>query len=130
MSELADASSMSAFALCRRGSRRWWKINRSDTDNVTNRRNRRPKLTPAIDNLLSCVPSVGTEGAGVIGFCSSITAFSLPGDSEGEAGRVLLKRGGGGLGGGGGLEPKSPKVCVPKTAKLIFPFVQFHFFPL
>ena len=30
-------------------------------------------------------------------------------------------------GGGGVLEPKSPKVCVPKTAKSIFPFGKFHF---
>ena len=31
--------------------------------------------------------------------------------------------------GWGVLEPKSPKVCVPKTAKSIFSFVKFHFFP-
>ena len=32
-----------------------------------------------------------------------------------------------GGGGGGGLEPKSPKVCTPKTAKSTFPFVKFTF---
>ena len=42
------------------------------------------------------------------------------------AGRVLLTGGGG----GGVLEPKSPKVCVPKKAKSIIPFANFHFFPL
>ena len=32
-------------------------------------------------------------------------------------------------GGGGGLEPKPPKVWVPKTAKRIFPFVKIAFCP-
>ena len=39
--------------------------------------------------------------------------------------RVPLKRGREGV-----VEPKSPKAYVPKTAKSIFPFVKFHFFPL
>ena len=30
-------------------------------------------------------------------------------------------------GGWGGLEPESPKACVPRTAKSIFPFVEFHY---
>ena len=46
-------------------------------------------------------------------------------------GRVLLKGwGGGGLGGEGGLEPKSPKVCVPKIAQINIFFCKFHCFPL
>ena len=33
-------------------------------------------------------------------------------------------------GGGGVLEPKSPKICVPKTAPINISFCTFHFFPL
>ena len=29
----------------------------------------------------------------------------------------------------GGLEPKSPKICVPKTAQIKISFCKFHFFP-
>ena len=33
-------------------------------------------------------------------------------------------------GGEGVLEPKSPKVCVPKKAQINISFCKFHFFPL
>ena len=52
--------------------------------------------------------------------CAMANAFSTS-LSDRWVGQSSLK------GGGGVLEPKSPKVCVPKTAKSIFPFVNIHF---
>ena len=40
----------------------------------------------------------------------------------------FCKRGGGGLGGGGSVEPKSPKVCVPKIAQINIAFSKFSKF--
>ena len=53
------------------------------------------------------------------------TRASVP--LRGRGGRSLLRGGGWG---GGVPEPKSPKVCVPQTAKSRFLFVNFHFFQL
>ena len=63
-----------------------------------------------------------------------LTTPQLSVKNSGGGGRGGLWGGGGVsrvlLGGGGRvLEPKSPKVRVPKTAKSIFPFVKFHFLP-